>query len=251
MIYPVLTCGAYLEPAARRPKVYFHKYDEAKTRILSDLDMILEQIHTMDRYFLLEKVICARLEPDLDLKHSATLITSASVYMKCLGWTTYSRSTSDGNRSARLYFIRTSDQGLIDLRNVLISGEKDFDAAWKRHICSIHKLNFLTPEERIIGLSDEWKSGIVKMIFHPMGKDSENALNLMHDLSEISKDQTKVSKYKNGSIMIYCKCTRDNIERIKLLNPLRSVRFMQNTVADLSSGVEVVGDLLRTVLFWV
>lgn len=251
MIYPVLTCGAYLEPAARRPKGYFHKYSEAKTKVLSDLDMILEQIHTMDKYFLSEKVICVRLEPDLDLKHSPVLVTSASVHMKCLGWKTYLCTTSDGNRSARLYFIRTTDQGIEDLRKVLISGEKDSDAAWKRHISSIHALNFLTPEERMIGLSDEWKSGIVKMVLHPMGKDSDKALMLLYDLSKIPKDQTKVFKYKNGSIMTYCKCTRDNIEGIKLLNPLKSVHFMQDTLDGLSGGIEITGDLLRIALFWI
>lgn len=131
MIYPLLTCGAYLEPASRRPKVYFHKYAEAKAKILSDLDVILEQALTTNEYFLSEKVICVRLEPDLDLKHSAALVTSASAHMKCLGWKTYSYKTSDGNRSARLYFVRTSDQGFKDLRDVLISGEKHSDAAWK------------------------------------------------------------------------------------------------------------------------
>ncbi len=58
----------------------------------------------------------------------------------------------------------------------------------------------------MIGLSDEWKSGIVKMVFHPMDIASDNVLNFMYDLSGIN---------------------------------------------DLSSGVEIAGDLLRTVLFWI
>lgn len=248
MIYPILAYGAYLEPAARKPRVYFHRYNEAKAKILSDIKVMFEQIHTMENYFLSEKVICARLEPDLDLKHSAALITSVSAHMKCLGWKTYSCTTIDGNQSARLYFIRTTDQGIEDLRKILISGEKDSDADWKKHICSFHSLDFLTPEERIIRMSEKWKSGIVKMHLHPMGKDSDNALNLLYELSGISKSQTKIFRCHNGSIVIRAKCTRDNIERIKLLNSLRSVHFMQNALEDLSGGIEITGEILKGVL---
>ena len=51
--------------------------------------------------------------------------------------------------------------------------------------------------------------------------------------------------------MTYCKCTRDNIEGIKLLNPLKSVHFMQDTLDGLSGGIEITGDLLRIALFWI
>jgi len=227
--HPIIAHGElYAESISKRSgggsKESPHEYEVAKQKITNDIDKIFQEIHNQHEVFLEEKIVCIRLEPKFEAKSYTPDQLLVDDGMEIVGGRKY-RFTDDDNveQTAKLYFVKTDDVGLKELKNTLASGVKDTVDVWRNQIESIHSFDLLRPDEKIMGFSDMWKTGTVEIILHPIKDEQDEVLELFYSTSKIPTENTKVKIYDNGLIFISAKCGRSELECIKYFNPLRAV----------------------------
>jgi hypothetical protein len=175
--HPIIAHGElYVEPIIKKggggPKKIPNEYQFAKQKILADIDVILEGIKQNNEVFLNEKIVCVRMEPKFEAKsYVPNSLMSSSGNMEIVGGRKYIFSDKQGNeQSAKLYFIRTDDAGIHYLHDTLESGLKDSYEKWRNQIGSIHSLDLLSSDEKIMGFSDDWTDGTVEIVLHPRSR---------------------------------------------------------------------------------
>ena len=205
-----------------------HEYSEAKISIISNLEDIEEEIRNNNEVFMEEKILCVRLEPKFEAKSYMPGSLVISDDMKFIGGRKYNYLSEDGQtKKAKLYFIRTKDQGIAELKHILQSGEKDSVESWRRQIQSINMINLLDENEKVQGFLDNWEKGNVEVVLHPMGR--ENMSKVLKEFCRISgftQEQMVVRTYNDGITFISIICDKNTIEVIKKFNPLRSIHPM-------------------------
>lgn len=226
---PIIVHGElYVEPITKKSgggeKKIPHEYPKAKQKIISDIDKILNEIHINNEIFLEEKIVCVRMEPKFEAKSYVPIQLLINESMSIVGGRKYSFiDESEEEMTAKLYFIKTDDNGILGIRNTLSSGIKDKVAAWRNQLGSIHSMDLLLPEEKIMGLPDEWENGNVEIVLHPMQNELERMLQLFFSTSGISYKNSRVKTYEDGLTFVSAKCSRKEIDKLKLLNPLRAI----------------------------
>ena len=227
--YPIIAHGElYVEPITKKgggaSKKIPHSYEEAKSRIISDIDNLFQEIQNHQEIFLDEKIVCVRMEPKFEAKSyvPSQLLTQDS--MSIVGGRKY-RFTNDFQEEqfAKLYFIKTDGLGIRKLKETLSSGTKDNVNAWRDQIGSVHSLDLLLPEEKVMGFPDEWEGGTVEIILHPLQNEIDKMLELFYSASSIPVENTRIKTYEDGLTFISAKCSREEIDRVKHLNPLRAI----------------------------
>lgn len=227
--HPIIAHGElYVEPITKKtsggPKKIPHEYHTAKNQVIADIDRIFEEIKIRQEIFLDEKVVCVRMEPKFEAKSYVPEQLIADESMSFVGGRKYSFSDEhDEEHSAKLYFIKTDDNGIRKLRQTLSLGNKDNVEAWRKQIGSIHSLDLLRPEEKTMGFPDDWKSGTVEIILHPLKNEHDKMLKLFYETTKIPVESTRVKTYEDGLTFISAKCNLAELEHIKKLNPLRAV----------------------------
>jgi len=162
---PIIAHGElYVEPIAKNgsggSKKIPHEYTNAKAKILSDIDNLFQEIKNRQEVFLDEKIVCVRMEPKFEAKSYVPSQLLSSDNMSIVGGRKYHFiDDSETEQVAKLYFIRTNNTGIQQLKETLLSGTKDSVDAWRKQIGSIHSLNLLSPEEKVMGFPTEWESG--------------------------------------------------------------------------------------------
>lgn len=156
--HPIIANGqSYIEPLKKKYNGHQptlpHEYEEAKARLCSDINNIQAAIRNSDEIFLNEKIVCIRLEPKYEAKSYRPSSLVAESGMKFIGGRKYTLNFKD-NSKAKLYFVRTDDTELSNLKGKLENGEKDNQKNWKEQICRIHSIDLLRPEEKKLGFPD-------------------------------------------------------------------------------------------------
>lgn len=170
--HPILANGEYyIQPIIKKnfnkPKDYPHKYDEAKGRLVENIDRIQKIISTnTDEIFVKEKVVCVRLEPKFEAKSYEPRTLTANSKMKLIGGRKYTVNV-ETDEKAKLYFIKTTNDELENLKNEITSGKKDHVKAWRNQACTIRSIDLLHNDEKVMGFDEEWNEGTVEIILHP------------------------------------------------------------------------------------
>ncbi len=201
-----------------------HEYFEAKQRIISDLDEISDAIQEQREIFLEEKIICVRLEPKFEAKSYVPTQLLIDDTIHFVGGRKYSVvDEADEQQEAKLYFIRTDDGGIRKMRDTLSYGSKDGIEAWRNQLGSIHSMDLLSPEEKVMGFPDSWEAGTVEIVLHPLQDELARMLELFHETSKIPSHNTRIKTYEDGLTFISAYCGRQELDRLKFLNPLRAM----------------------------
>lgn len=232
--HPIIANGEiYAEPLSKAlgggPKQMPRDYLDAKRRIINALDGLTQDIAAGKELFLDERIICVRLEPKFEAKSymPSTLINEmSSGSSRIVGGRKYTILDDESGASAKLYFIRTTDSGINQLKTTLQNGNRDNVGQWQQEIRSIHTINLLEPNEKIMGFSDSWRSGTVEFVLHPLPSSTENEIAEFFKYSDIKISNARIKTYSDGITFISAFCTNENIQRIKRYNPLRAIHPM-------------------------
>lgn len=227
--HPIIAHGElYVEPITKKggggAKKIPHEYAAAKQKIIADIDRIFDVIHEKREIFLEEKIVCVRMEPKFEAKSyvPTQLLTDES--MSIVGGRKYT-FVDDAleEQTAKLYFIKTDNNGIRKIKETLSLGLKDNVDAWCDQVGSIHSMDLLLPEEKIMGFPDEWETGTVEIVLHPLQDELDKMLNLFYSTSEIPVENTRVKTYEDGLTFISAKCSLEELNKLKRLNPLRAI----------------------------
>lgn len=232
--HPIIANGEInAEPVSKAlgggPKQMPRGYFEAKQRIINALDVLTQDIAEGEEVFLDERIICIRLEPKFEAKSyipSALINAMSSGSSKIVGGRKYTVYGDERELSAKLYFVRTTDSGINQLKATLQNGDRDNVEQWQQQIRSIHTINLLKPDEKIMGFADDWQAGTVEFVLHPLPSSTEDEISAFFIHSGINADNARIKTYDDGITFISASCTSENVQRVKEYNPLRAVHPM-------------------------
>lgn len=232
--HPIIANGEiYAEPVSKAlgggPKQMPRDYSEAKQRIINALDDLTQDIAESEEIFLDERIICVRLEPKFEAKSyipNALIKAMSNDSSEIVGGRKYTVLDDESELTAKLYFVRTTDSGINQLKATLQNGERDNVEQWQQQLCSIHTINLLSPDEKIMGFADGWQSGTVEFVLHPLPSSTEDEISAFFTHSGINADNARIKTYDDGITFISASCTSENVQRVKGYNPLRAVHPM-------------------------
>jgi hypothetical protein plarl_07085 len=227
--HPILGRGElYVSDIEKRyyggPQKLPHSYHENKKVLIKDISAIQNKIQHNDEIFLPEKVICVRMEPKFEAKSYTPDMILSMNGITLIGGRKYIISQSEEcSINSKLYFAKTNDQGLENLRIVLESGQKDNIATWRNQISMIRTINLLKPTEKISGFSDSWDNGWVEIVLHPFIWNNDFTIQQFFSLLGLEEEKYRISDYKNGPLFCAANCTKEVLNRLAKFNPLRTI----------------------------
>lgn len=233
--HPIIANGElYVESIRKKSaggtKKIPNEYPIAKQNMIRCINHIFEQVQKQEEIFLDEKVICVRMEPKFEAKsYVPTSIIPDDGSLEIIGGRKYKIEAvpeSEEDIDAKLYFVKATNGGLINLKTTLEKGLKDNVASWRNQIGSIRTMDLLSRNEKIMGFSDDWDSGTVEIILHPMADETEEMVSLFRSTSKLPEDCMIVHSYDGGPTFISAICSKDEVEKISVLNPLRAIHPM-------------------------
>lgn len=230
--HPIIANGQYyIEPLIKRNggglPTFPHEYGEAKARLCSDISRIQDSIRDSEEVFLDEKIVCIRLEPKYEAKSYTPSSLVAESGMKLVGGRKYSLNSEDSSK-AKMYFVRTNDSELAELKNKFETGKKDHVKKWKDQVCTIKSIDLLRPEEKTMGFSDSWEEGTVEVVIHPLGEDCCRVVDGFFDVVKIKKSDAVVRTYDDGLTFVCMHMDRKSMALAQKYNPLRSIKPMRD-----------------------
>jgi len=235
---PIIAYGElYVEPISKKmaggPKTYPHEYTDAKNNIISQLNKITETFASAteqnnDEIFTQDKIVCFRMEPKFEAKsYVPTSIISSVEEMKLVGGRKYAinefGTDEDDIQTAKLYFVKTTAEGIENLKSLLEEGKRDDVKAWREQICSLRSMDLLTPNEKIMGFDEEWAEGSVEIVLHPTGNNVETTIKAFCEYCKIPEENMIIRPYHDGLTFISAKCNWDTVNRISKFNILRNI----------------------------
>lgn len=229
---PILAHGEnYIDAVFKRTgagtKKYPGSYEDAKNRMLSDLDVITDALEDRPEMYMPEKVICFRMEPKFEAKSYSPdpIVSAVSDGMKIIGGRKYTYATYEEKKEkAKLYYIRTHTTGIKKLRDILSAGFKDNQESWKHSIQSIRTIDLMPGEEKMMGFPQGWSEGFVEFVLHPLGEDTtQETVDHFIRLSGLEKSDMNIREYNDGLTFIAAKASKINLDAVADFNPLRSI----------------------------
>lgn len=254
--HPIIANGqSYIEPLIKKTwggdPIVPHEYMEAKGRLSGDILRIQETIRESKEVFLDEKVVCIRLEPKFEAKSYIPSSLVAESGMKLIGGRKYSLNSKE-NLKAKMYFVRTSDRELAELKKKFDSGKKDHVKKWKEQVCTIKSIDLLHPDEKTLGFPESWEEGMVEVVIHPLGDShAAEAIDGFFDVVKAKKAKAAVRTYDDGLTFVCMHMDREDIALAQKYNPLRSIKPMRDDWEDqlrMTSMVAPAPQLPETVL---
>lgn len=227
--HPILGRGElYVKDIEKRyyggPQKLPHTYHENKIALIKDIASIQEEVQRNDEIFLQEKVVCIRMEPKFEAKsYSPDMILSVDGITPIGGRKYIISKSEEGLVKSKLYFAKTSDRGLENLKYILESGQKDNTVTWQNQISTIRTIDLLDSTEKISGFSGTWDSGLVEIVLHPFIWNDTFAMQQFLTLLDLETDKYKISSYENGPLFCAAVCDHETLERLIKFNPLRTV----------------------------
>lgn len=144
-----------------------------------------------------------------------------------MGGRKYSLNSEDSSK-AKMYFVRTNDSELAELKNKFETGKKDHVKKWKDQVCTIKSIDLLRPEEKTMGFSDSWEEGTVEVVIHPLGEDCCRVVDGFFDVVKIKKSDAVVRTYDDGLTFVCMHMDRKSMALAQKYNPLRSIKPMRD-----------------------
>lgn len=233
--HPIIANGElYVEPIRKKTgpmvKKIPNEYPIAKQNMIRYIDRIFEQVEKQEEIFLDEKVICVRMEPKFEAKsYVPTSIIPGDGSLEIVGGRKYKIDRTaefEEDIDAKLYFVKATDRGLSNLKNTLEKGLKDNVESWRNQISSIRSMDLLSRDDKIMGFPDDWDSGTVEIILHPMAGKTEEMISLFRRTSKLPEDRMIIRSYDGGPTFISAICSKDEVTKISALNPLRAIHPM-------------------------
>nr|WP_195282431.1 S8 family serine peptidase [Harryflintia acetispora] len=227
--HPILGRGElYVSDIEKRypggPQKLPHSYHENKMTLIKDISTIQKEIQCNDEIFLPEKVICVRMEPKFEAKSYSPNMLLSIDGISPIGGRKYTISKSEeGAVNSKLYFAKTSDRGLENLKAILGSGRKDNNVTWQNQISMIRTIDLLDTTEKISGFSNTWDSGLVEIVLHPIVWNNDFAMQQFLSLLNLSDERYRVHGYENGPLFCAAECTQEVLDRLAKFNPLRTI----------------------------
>ena len=253
--HPIIANGQYyIEPLFKKNgnghKTLPHEYEEAKERLCSDIEKIQESIHENSEVFLDEKVVCIRLEPKFEAKSYVPDSLVAGSGMKMIGGRKYTSNPAE-NTKGKLYFVRTNDQELSELKSKFKTDRKDHVKKWKEQICTIKSIDLLSSEEKILGFPESWEKGTVEVVIHPLGKGAGEAVDSFFETIKEEPSEAVIRTYEDGLTFVCMNMDKEKLALAQKYNPLRSIKPLRNSWEDqirASSMVAPAPQLPETVM---
>lgn len=139
------------------------------------------------------------MEPKFEAKsYSPDMILSVDGITPIGGRKYIISKSEEGMVKSKLYFAKTSDRGLENLKYILESGQKDDTVTWQNQISTIRTIDLLDATEKISGFSSTWDSGLVEIVLHPFMWNDIFAMQQFLTLLNLETDKYKISGYENG-----------------------------------------------------
>jgi len=242
----------YLDPISKRggggePK-FPRSLDEAKSRILGDLDRIYSQSKEIDATHRMpsELIISMRIEPGFSAKsyHPSSLLKSKEEgeIFSCVGsksWRPEELGNEDtDSRYGKTIFLRGTEKSLESLRkNIENSTTKSF----QNDLRKINRVDFLSGDEQI-KLPIDWDSGVVESVFHPFALDENLLKDHFQQLFEKLGGDVNSVKFIEVNGIKFVKFTADKqiIHGLKGYNPLRTLHpLVTRVLPDLRSSTQL------------
>ena len=242
--HPIIAHGEmYAEPVSRHipsgPKVLPREYSEAKQRVIGNLSTLENALTNSEELFLEEKIVCVRLEPKFEAKSyvPVSLVNAMSDCSEIIGGRKYTARNGDCEISAKLYFVKTTVAGIREFRSTLERGTRDNVKQWRQELSSIHAIDLLSAEEKVMGFEEDWEFGNVEFVLHPLSGNTETKIQTFLDVCELHEDDVKIKTYDDGITFISAKCGKNTIEKAKRFNPLRAAHPLGNVGISRSQSV--------------
>lgn len=244
--HPIIAHGEiYAEPIARPisngPKILPHEYNEAKQRVLGNLNTLESALTNSDELFLEEKIVCVRLEPKFEAKSyvPTSLVSAMSTGSEIIGGRKYTMRSGEVENSAKLYFVKTTTSGIREFRTTLENGTRDNIKQWRQELSSIHTIDLLSSEEKVMGFEEDWEFGNVEFVLHPLSGKTETKINSFLTACGLDENDVRIKTYEDGITFISAKCGTNTIEKAKHFNPLRAAHPLGNV--GIARGQSVAG----------
>lgn len=160
---PILAHGEkYIKPIVKKrgpgKKNYIRSYEDARNSMISDLDQIEEELQDNSDMFMHEKVLCVRMEPKFEAKAYCPnqLVGVSPDTMKIIGGRKYTYQVQNNYEDkAKLYYIRTENEGIRRLSDTLRDGLRDSQESWQHTIQSIRGIDIMPGDEKLMGFPQE------------------------------------------------------------------------------------------------
>lgn len=225
--HPIIANGeTYVESLRRKSHPvninYPYEYEEAKSRLGTDISNIQQAITQSKEVFGKEKVICVRLEEKFEAKSYTPTALISDSRMKLVGGRKY--TLGEDKQKGKLYFLRVNDEDLEELKKKMNSSKKDDIKAWRNQIRTIRSIDLLEPEEKAFGFTEEWNSGNVEIVIHPLAEETNKVIDDFFNIIQIDKKQAVIRIYDDGLTFICMNMDRKTMKQAQYYNPLRSLK---------------------------
>lgn len=205
-------------------------YDFARNKIIGDIKETKKVLKEMPRELRLpnEFVVSVRMDPAFTAKsfYPASLFdaTQKNSELREVG----SRMWRDDEtkKEGKMFFLRATETGLSILEKRLNFEEAVAPKGFVSDVRKVRGLDLLTPDEQILGVSDEWEEGLLEFVLHPFDKDNTSAYLHFMDLvkdSSVNIESIRSKQYEHGVTFISLYGNRDLLDRVAGYNPLRTV----------------------------
>jgi len=127
-------------------------------------------------------------------------------------------------KMSKLYFIRTTINGLDKFENFLNKPASSFNDSFTKDIRKISKIS-LMDSGKILGLNDEWQSGRIEAVLHPFAIDKDQSLKHFLKLLEskgINENLINYKQYESGVSFVSFHADRNIVNSLSTYNPLRT-----------------------------
>lgn len=200
------------------------KYLIIKEKIKSSLSKISRE-EIKDKVYLDEIVVAVRMEEGSKAKSYKPQEIEKRYGNEFIG----AREYNLNEKKSKLYFLKTTFEKIADLSKDIDINSRD---KFKEDIIKIENIDFLKPEEKILGFDDEWEYGKVEIVLHQLKNKSSEMLEKIKKILEINS--IKIKEYENGPIFISALANKKNIKElsevnfVRVLHPLRTIEILEN-----------------------
>ena len=227
--HPILAHGEmYITPVIKKPSpaapVSPIIYEAAKSRLLDSIDSLETRIANREEVFLPEKVVCVRMEAKFEAKSYVPTSVVKNDGMELIGGRKYSYTDDNGQeQKAKLYFVKTTDNGLHELKDKLQTGSKDQVQSWRDQVTRIRSIDLLNASEKSMGFETEWEKGNVEIVLHPMGTENKEMIRTFLSLTGQNEKSVQIREYADDIVFISGTLDRQQIAAASRFNPLRAI----------------------------
>ncbi|MER2030969.1 MAG: S8 family peptidase [Solibacillus sp.] len=210
-------------------KPFPRTYEESKKNIINQVKTIKTRIQSMPENKRMDEIVLTvRLNegflaksycPDTFFRHTTLENIGSRRWM-------YNSDTLGKKEYSKLHFIKTNENGLTKLVDILESDLHLTIESFEKDVRKIEEVSMLETDEVIQGFANEWSEGTVEFVLHPFEEQNEEMLKkFIMLLTEcgVNEDGIKVKSYSGGPNFVTAVVNKNIINHVSDYNPLRTV----------------------------